>query len=99
MLFKTIVVLFVVAVASRALSSGASARGGGHGGGGGFHGGGGFRGGGFRGGGFGFYGPYGYPFGHGGYYDGYESYESCYLVRQRIHTRYGWRVRRVQICD
>jgi hypothetical protein len=24
---------------------------------------------------------------------------SCYLVRQRIHTRYGWRIRRVQICD
>ena len=50
----------------------------------------------FGGGGFGFYGPYGYPFGHGGYYD---DYVSCYLVRQRIHTRYSWRIRRVQICD
>jgi hypothetical protein len=67
MLYKTIVVLFAVAVASLALPSGASARGGGgHGGGGGLHGGGGFRGGGFRGGGFGFYGPYGHPFGRSG---------------------------------
>jgi hypothetical protein len=23
----------------------------------------------------------------------------CYLVRQRVMTRYGWRIRRVQICD
>ena len=90
MLYKTIIVLFAVAVASLALPSRASARGGGHGGGGGF------RGGGFRGGSFGFYGPYGYPFGYGGYYD---DYVSCYLVRQRIHTGYGWRIRRVQICD
>jgi hypothetical protein len=97
MLHKAIVVLFAVAVASLALPSGASARGG-HGGGFG-HGGGGFHGGGFRGGGLGlgFYGAYGYPFGYGGYYYGDEV--SCYLVRQRIHTRYGWRIRLVQICD
>ena len=36
MLYKTIIVLFAVAVASLALPSGASARGGGHGGGGDF---------------------------------------------------------------
>jgi hypothetical protein len=24
---------------------------------------------------------------------------SCYLVRQRIHTRRGWRVRLVRVCD
>ena len=90
---------------------GSSFHGGGHLGGGfhggGFHGGGlrggGFRGGGFRGGGFGgfgFYGPYaysgyGYPYGYGGYYDD----GGCYLVRQRVMTRYGWRLRRVQVCD
>jgi hypothetical protein len=38
-----------------------------------------------------------YPFGYSGYYD--DDYVSCYVVRQRIHTRYGWRIRRVQICD
>src|SRR5215208_6870210 len=89
--------------------------GGGHGGGGGFHGGGGgFHGGGFRGGGFrgaglgiglglglaaaGAYGAYGYgyPYGYGGY--GYED-GGCYLVRQRVMTPYGWRLRRVQVCD
>jgi hypothetical protein len=69
----------------------------GHGGGGGFHGG--FHGGGFRGRGFGwgpgYYGPYGY--------DGYYPYEGdigvCYAVRQRVKTRYGWRIRRVSICE
>src|ERR1017187_3973121 len=98
MLHRAIVVLFAVAVASLALPSGASARGGhiggfGHGGefghGGGFHG---FYGGGFRGGGFGFYAPYGYPFGYGDYYD---DEVICYLVRQRIHTRHGWCIRRL----
>jgi hypothetical protein len=92
---KAIVALFVVAAACLALPSGASARGG-HGGGGGFHVGG-FHGGGFRGGGigFGFYGPY-YPYGYDGYY-GDEM--NCHLVRQRVHTRQGWRIRRVEICD
>jgi hypothetical protein len=87
--------------------------GGAHGGGfGGFHGGGGFRGGGFRGGGFGpgfalgalgfglgygLYGPYGY--GYGPYY-AYDDYGGgCYVVRQRVHTRYGWRIRPVEVCD
>jgi hypothetical protein len=75
--------------------------GGGHGGGGGGHGGGGFHGGGFRGfrgGGFGFgyWGPgYDYPYGYVGYdYDG----PSCYVVRQRIMTRHGWRIRPVEVC-
>jgi hypothetical protein len=83
--------------------------------GGGFHGGGfrggGFRGGGFRGAGLGIglglglaglYGAYGYPDGYG-YPYGYGSYAyddgGCYLVRQRVLTPYGWRLRRVQVCD
>jgi hypothetical protein len=83
-------------------------RGGGGGGfrGGGFRGGG-FRGGGFRGAGFGLglglglapyygYGGYGYPYGYSGYYD---DGGGCYLVRRRILTPYGWRIRRVQVCQ
>jgi hypothetical protein len=81
--------------------------------GGGFHGGG-FRGGGFRGAGIGLglglglagaYAAYGYPYGYGGYYDApyaYSDYSGdggCYLVRRRVLTSYGWRVRRVQVCD
>ena len=32
--------------------------------------------------------------------DGYYGDEmNCYLVRQRVHTRHGWRIRRVEICD
>jgi hypothetical protein len=88
--------------------------GGAHGGGfGGFHGGG-FRGGGFRGGGYGpgfalgalgfglgygLYGPYGYGYGYPYYaYDNYGG-GGCYVVRQRVHTPYGWRVRPVEVCD
>ena len=85
-----------------------------HGGGGGFHGGGfaggGFHGGGFHGGGlhngfhgrrfvggFGFYGPYGYD--DTPYYDDYTADDGgCYLVRRRVHTHHGWRVRRVEVC-
>lgn len=73
----------------------ALARGGGHGGGGhgGFHGGG-FHHGGFRGAGFGL---------GLGYYDGYYPYYGdigvCYVVRQRVMTRHGWRIRRVSICE
>jgi hypothetical protein len=85
-----------------ASSTAALAHGGGHGGGGGGRGGGGFgRGGGFRGGGFGgglgfgLYG-YGYPYGYGGYYD---DEGGCYLVRRRVRTRRGWRIRRVEICE
>jgi hypothetical protein len=73
--------------------------GGGHGGG--WHGG---HGGGFGGGGFGFgIGGFGYPYGGGyGYPYGYAGYYEdggCYLVRQRVMTRYGWRLRRVQVCN
>jgi hypothetical protein len=65
-------------------------------GGGGFRGGG-FRGGGFRGGGFGlgFY-PY---YGYGGYWPYYGDEGVCYSVRQRVKTRYGWRIRRVSVCE
>ena len=70
--------------------------------GGGFHGG--FGGGGFRGGGFrrrGF-GGYGFGFYYGGYYPyAYNDYYDdggCYLVRRRVMTPYGWRIRPVQVC-
>jgi hypothetical protein len=49
------------------------------------------------------YGGYGYPYGYaGGYpygYGSYDGYGGCYLVRQRIMTPYGWRVRPVEVCD
>ena len=86
-----------------ASSTSALARGGGRGfGGGGFRGGG-FRGGGFRGRGAGFglglglglY-PYGY---YGGYYPYYGDEGVCYSVRRRVMTRYGWRIRRVSVCE
>jgi hypothetical protein len=34
------------------------------------------------------------------YYDDYPYYydDGCYLVRQRVLTRYGWRIRPVQVC-
>ena len=46
----------------------------------------------------------------GAYYDGYWDYPdyayddsyydngSCYVVQQRVHTSYGWRIRPVQVC-
>jgi hypothetical protein len=105
-----IIALFAIAVVGTALPSVASARGG-HGGSGGFHGGsfhgGGFHGGGFRrdgfrgfrGGGFGaYYGIYGYPYGYGSYSGESDNAEGCYLVRQRVMTQYGWRLRQVQAC-
>jgi hypothetical protein len=89
-------IISIVALATIGLASptGAFARGGGGGhGGSGFHGGGG----GFRGRGFGFFGPYAYG-GYPCYYgDDYEG--GCYLVARRVLTRYGWRSRRVEICD
>jgi hypothetical protein len=33
-----------------------------------------------------------------GVYNSY-AYGDCYLVRKRVLTPYGWRVRRVQVCD
>ena len=75
-----------------ASSTAALARGG-HGGG--FHGGGFHRG--FHGGGFGLgYYPYGY---YGGYYPYYGDAGVCYSVRRRVMTRYGWRIRRVSVCE
>jgi len=90
--------LFICVVGGSALLLGASSTSAlafGHGGHGGF-GGGGFHGGGFRGGGFGFYG-YGYPYGY--YPPYYGDVGVCYAVRQRVMTRYGWRIRRVSICE
>src|SRR6267142_4995255 len=75
--------------------------------GGGFHGrfvGGGFHGGRFHGG---FHRRAFVGLGFGSYYDGYYPYAynddyyddgGCYVVRRRVHTRYGWRVRPVQVC-
>ena len=106
---KTFIALFIHAAVGVIQSSEAFARGGGGGGGhgggfggGGFHGGfggGGFRGGGFRGRGFGgygfglYYGGY-YPYAYNDYYDD----GGCYLVRRRVMTPYGWRIRPVQVC-
>jgi hypothetical protein len=84
-----------------------------HGGGfhgGGFHGGGfhGFHGGrGFAfGAGLGLYAPYaygayGYPYGYyGDYSDYYDDDDGgCYVVQRRVHTRYGWRLRPVEVCN
>jgi hypothetical protein len=82
--------------------------------GGGFHGGG-FHGGGFRGRGFGFglggfglgyglgyglYGPYGYDGYDYPYYGyGYPDDGGCYVERRRIHTKKGWRIKRVEVCE
>jgi len=78
-----------------ASSTSALARGGFHHGG--FHHGG-FRGGGFRGAGFGLGWGLGlYPYGYGGYYPYYGDAGVCYAVRERVMTRYGWRIRRVSI--
>ncbi len=97
---KAIISLLALTVMALTTPSAVFARGGGHGGGGGGHfgghfGGGGFRGGGFRGRGFGFYGysDY-YPYDYGTYYGD----DSCYLVRRRVKTRHGWRIRRVEVC-
>ncbi len=92
---------------------GGFAAGGFHGGfaGGGFRGGGfhsGFAGGGFHDGGFhhgfhhGFHRHVFVGFGFGPYYDGYYPYDyyddGCYIVHRRVMTRYGWRIRPVQLC-
>ena len=73
-------------------------------------GGGGFRSagihGGFAGGLHGFHGGFhrrgfvGFGVGPYAYYDDYPYYydEGCYIVRHRVLTRYGWRIRPVQVC-
>jgi hypothetical protein len=49
--------------------------------------------------------PYGYDYGYPYYADyGYDDAYyygdgGCYLVRQRVWTPLGWRVRPVQVCD
>ena len=35
----------------------------------------------------------GYPYGYSSYYD-----PGCYVVRRRVWTPYGWRIRRVPVC-
>jgi hypothetical protein len=37
-----------------------------------------------------------YVYDDGGYY---VETSSCYIVRQRVQTRYGWRLRNVQVCE
>lgn len=113
MLRKTLIALAAVASVGLLAPDMAQARGG-HGGGGfggghfgGFHGGGFGRGFGYGLGGFGLgvglgygvYGPYGYYGGYGPYYgDDHADDGGCYVVRRRVHTRYGWRIRPVEIC-
>jgi hypothetical protein len=98
--------LLLGAASTSALARGGGGHGGFGGGGRGFGGGfrgGGFRGGGFRGAGIGLglglgLGYYGYPY-YGGYYPYYEDEGVCYVVRRRVMTRYGWRIRRVSVCE
>ena len=33
-----------------------------------------------------------------GYDDYYADEGGCYIARQRVHTRYGWRIRPVEVC-
>jgi len=100
MLGASALVLGASSTAALARGGGGGGHGGGGGGGHGFGGGGrgfgGFHGGGFRGRGFGF----GfYPGYYDGYYPYYEDETACYVVRQRVKTRHGWRVRRVEVCE
>ena len=41
---------------------------------------------------------YGYPYAAGYGYDDYYGDGGCYVVRQRVLTPYGWRLRPVQVC-
>jgi hypothetical protein len=49
------------------------------------------------------YGLYGYDYGYPYYADyGYDDYYGdggCYIVRQRLLTPYGWRLRPIQVCN
>jgi hypothetical protein len=52
---------------------------------------------------YGYYGYGGYPYGYGygdpyGYAGYYGEGGGCYLVRRRVWTPYGWRIRRMQVC-
>jgi hypothetical protein len=56
--------------------------------------------------GYPYYGDYGYPYYvdypyyayDDSYYDGSYYDDGCYVVRRRVHTRYGWRIRPVRVC-
>ena len=56
--------------------------------------------------GYGLYGPYGpygyyggyYPYYGGDYYSDDGGYGGCYVVRRRVHTPHGWRIRPVEVC-
>jgi hypothetical protein len=109
MIPKSIVALLALAALglaqpTAALARGGGGGGGGHGGGGGgFHGGGGGFHAGFAGGGFhGFHRHVFVGLGFGPYYDDYYPYDyyddGCYIVHRRVMTRYGWRIRPVQLC-
>jgi hypothetical protein len=55
-------------------------------------------------GGYPYYADYGYDdyggYGYGDYgYDDYYGDGGCYVVRQRVQTPYGWRIRPVQVCN
>src|SRR5215831_18446053 len=108
MLRNAMIALIAVASLTLLPSNAASARGGGVG----MHGGGcHFGGGHFGGGHFGHFGGFHHRFDHFGgvgfypvplydYYP-YESYPyegDCYLVRQRVRTHHGWRLRTVRVC-
>jgi hypothetical protein len=43
-----------------------------------------------------YYGDYDYDYPY--YDDSYYGDGGCYVVRRRVHTRYGWRIRPVQVC-
>src|SRR5690349_20883805 len=48
--------------------------------------------------GYGYYGP-GYGYYGGPAYVADPGYGGCYLQRQRFWDGYGWRIRRVRVCD
>jgi hypothetical protein len=48
--------------------------------------------------GYGLYDPYAYDYADYAYDDSYYGDGGCYLVRQRVLTRYGWRIQPVQVC-
>jgi hypothetical protein len=85
MLRNAIIALLALGVVGAVSPTTASARGG-------------FHHGGFHGGGFGFYAPYGYGYPYG-YIPYYGDAGVCYEERQRVKTRYGWRLRRTSICE
>jgi hypothetical protein len=45
-----------------------------------------------------YYGDYDYDYPHYAYDDSYYGDGGCYVVQRRVHTRYGWRSRPVQVC-